>query len=133
MDEQQWRINTSATEYVWRPSRSLGARAQVLGGMNVHGYDPPTLASLGGISPFAWDVKADTAQQPAPFGPLQDNPDLDDVNVEAFVAVTAAIAAEHAGHILPSSDGTVNLAWQFGTDFNYMQVRRRQVPKPTSN
>lgn len=40
-------IATNTTEYVWRPSASLGADAQVFAGANVHGYDPPVLTDSG--------------------------------------------------------------------------------------
>ena len=117
--EQQWQISNNATEYVWRPSASLGSTAQVFSGSNVHGYDPP-VDSTTGRPLFEWDVTADNPYRPGlVFGPLQPYPDLDGYNVPQYVQATIAVAEKHAAHILPDSDGTVNIAWQFGTDFNY--------------
>ena len=59
--------------------------------------------------------------QPAIFGPLNDNPDWEGENVAEYIAATLEIARDHARYILPDEvDGTINLAWQFGTDFNYL-------------
>jgi hypothetical protein len=60
--EAAWRVATNATEYVWRPSRSLGASAQIFAGINAHGYDPPT---LDGQQVFEWGVTSDVAGGPA--------------------------------------------------------------------
>ena len=51
-----------------------------------------------------------------PPPPLQDNPDWEGVNTDLFVAATLEIAYDHAAHILPDADGTVHVAWQFGTE-----------------
>ena len=45
--EAAHQIATNSTEYVWRPSASLGAGAQVFAGANVHGYDPVVLTDSG--------------------------------------------------------------------------------------
>lgn len=37
--EQQWQVLNNATEYVWRPSPSLGSAAQVFAGSNIHGCE----------------------------------------------------------------------------------------------
>lgn len=50
------------------------------------------------------------------YGPFQDNPDWEGVNTNLFVAATLEIAHDHAAHILPDADGTVHIAWQFGTE-----------------
>ena len=121
MEERALRWNTSASEYVWRPSRSLGAAAQSLAGFNIHGYDPPRLPSdREGRSPFNFDITQDARD--VLYGPVQDNPDWEDINIDRYVAATLEIARDHALHILPDADGTVNLAWQMGTDFNYRQA-----------
>ena len=120
MEERALRWNSSASEYVWRPSRSLGAAAQALAGFNIQGYDPPRLPSdPQNRSPFYFDIAQDA--RVSLFGPFQDNPDWEDVNTDLFVAATLEISRAHAQHILPDVDGTINLAWQFGSDFNYRQ------------
>ena len=120
MEERAARIAANATEYIWRPSRSLGAAAQSFAGFNIEGYDPPRLPNVSN-SPFHFDVTQDTPTQPAVFGPVQDNPDWDGENTREFVAAVLEIARVHSAYILPDEvDGTVNLAWQMGTDFNYI-------------
>lgn len=115
---QRWMLN--ASEYVWRPSGSLGRTLQMLAGFNIHGYDPPVLPSdPQGRSPYYFDIAQDSRD--VLYGPFQDNLDWENVNVDLFVAATLEIANAHAAHILPDSDGTVHIAWQFGTDFNYRQ------------
>ena len=115
--EQAWRIATNATEYVWRPSRSLGASAQLFAGINVHGYDPPT---FGGQQVFEWDVTSDVAGGPALLlGPLQPFADIDRYNVPQYINVTLALARAQAAYTLPDADGTVHIKWEFGTDFKY--------------
>ena len=116
--EQAWRIANNATEYVWRPSRSLGKSAQIFAGFNVHGYDPPQPQGGGNI--FEWDITSDqVTKPPLLFGPLQPHPDIDHYNVNEYVAMTIELAQTQSKYILPDSDGTVHIAWQFGTDFNY--------------
>ncbi len=119
--EKEWQLANNATEYVWRPSASLGAAAQVFAGSNVHGYDPPTDPSTGRPL-FEWDVQSDNPYRPALlFGPLQPYPELDQYNVPLYVAKVLQLATEQAGYTLADAeDGTVHLAWQMGTDFNYM-------------
>jgi hypothetical protein len=120
--EKEFQIANNATEYVWRPSASLGATAQVFAGSNVHGYDPPTDPATGRPL-FEWDVQSDNPYRPALlFGPLQPYPDLDQYNVQLYVAKVLQLAADQATYTLADAeDGTVHLAWQMGTDFNYMQ------------
>jgi alpha-mannosidase len=120
MEERAARKAANATEYIWRPSRSLGAAAQSFAGFNIHGYDPPGFPD-GRATPFHFDVTQDTPQQPAVFGPVQDNPTWDGLNVDDFVGAVLEIARNHSSYILPDEvDGTINLAWQMGTDFNYV-------------
>jgi alpha-mannosidase len=118
--EQAWQIANNATEYVWRPSPSLGAGAQIFAGVNPHGYDPPVLTDSGHPL-FEWDVNSDAPGHPALlFGPLQPHPDIDGYNVPQYIQATLALAQRQAAYVLPDAvDGTQHLAWQFGTDFNY--------------
>lgn len=62
-EERALRWNTSASEYVWRPSRSLGAAAQSLAGFNIQGYGPPRLPGIA-QSPFNGDPSAFSGQNP---------------------------------------------------------------------
>ena len=128
--ESAWQVAHNATEYVWRGSKSLGASAQILAGANVHGYDPPTLTDSGHPI-FEWDVVSDTVNKPAlVFGPLQPHPELDGYNVGLFVNATVELALRQAAYILPDEeDGTVNIAWQMGTDFNYVSGSRAPAAK----
>jgi hypothetical protein len=121
--EKAWQVANNATEYVWRPSASLGAAAQVLAGSNVHGYDPPVDPGSGKPL-FEWDVTSDNPYRPPLlFGPLQPYPDIDHYNVPQYVAKVLELAAAQAAYTLADeADGTVHLAWQMGTDFNYMQA-----------
>lgn len=81
--------------------------------------DPPVDVETGRPL-YEWDVTADNPYRPGLlFGPLQPYPDLDGYNVPQYVQATIALAEKHAAYHLPDSDGTVNIAWQFGTDFNY--------------
>jgi hypothetical protein len=79
------------------------------------GYDPPVLPSdPQGRSPYYFDIAQDSRD--VLYGPFQDNLDWENVNVDLFIAATLEIANAHAAHILPDSDGTVHIAWQFGTE-----------------
>ena len=115
--EQAWRQANNATEYVWRPSRSLGASAQIFAGINAHGYDPPT---YNGQPVFEWDVTSDVAGGPALLlGPLQPYTNVDRYNVPQYIDVMVALARAQAAYTLPDADGTVHVKMEFGTDFKY--------------
>ena len=124
--ERSARIAANATEYVWRPSRALGSTAQILAGLNVNGYDPPILEGLPGpyMPEFEWDVKSDNDNNHPPlrYGPFQPDPQIDGFNVLEYVSATLALARLQASYTLPDADGTVHIAWQMGTDFNYAQA-----------
>jgi hypothetical protein len=67
MEERAARKAANATEYIWRPSRSLGTASQVFAGFNIHGYDPPALPSdPANRSPFHWDVSSRTMPSATP-------------------------------------------------------------------
>ena len=118
--EQAAQVAGNATEYVWRPSLSLGAAAQVFAGSNVHGYDPPVLTDSA-HPVFEWDVVSDNPSRPALlYGPFQPFPDIGGYNLPQYVSATLALAQRQAAYTLPDEvDGTQHIAWQFGTDFNY--------------
>ena len=70
MEERALRWNTSASEYVWRPSRTLGRAQGSLAGFNINGYDPPKLPSdPQGRSPFYFDIAQDSRN--VLYGPFQ--------------------------------------------------------------
>ena len=120
--EAAWRAANNSTEYIWRGSRSLGSDAQIFAGLNAHGYDPPSLTDSA-HPVYEWDIEADNCNHPPSlFGPFQPFKDFDGYNVDLYVNATIAIAEKQALNILADADGTKHIAFQMGTDFNYMQA-----------
>eukprot|EP00927_Polykrikos_kofoidii_P010586 TRINITY_DN14462_c0_g1_i1.p1 TRINITY_DN14462_c0_g1~~TRINITY_DN14462_c0_g1_i1.p1 ORF type:complete len:1029 (-),score=189.34 TRINITY_DN14462_c0_g1_i1:76-3162(-) len=100
------RLNTSAAEFVWRASPSLGVGTQIFSGLTgeYHGnYGPPP--------GFNWDVSSDDE-------PVQDDKSLENYNVPSRVNdfVTQAkwqASVTRGNHIM----------WTMGSDFQYEDAR----------
>ncbi|KAG6556620.1 hypothetical protein Mapa_001561 [Marchantia paleacea] len=86
-------------EFIWRGSKSLGASAQLFGGLLGHHYDPPP--------EFRYDIRSE-----APL--IQDDPLLYDYNVEERVELFVKLVQEQA-----SQFRTNHTMWTMGEDFAY--------------
>jgi len=89
-------------EFVWRASKSLGAKAQVFTGLTGEyrgNYGPP--------DGFNWDVGQDDE-------PMQDDPNLEDYNVKSRVDEFVAAALNQANMTRGN-----NIMMTMGSDFQY--------------
>jgi len=93
------RAQTKRLEWIWRASESLGEEAQVFAGQFWNGYGPP--------SGFDFNIGSNDP-------PVQDDPRLDDYNVDQRVDDFVKAAQEQA-KIFQGED----LMWTMGSDFNY--------------
>lgn len=101
------RENTSSLEMIWRASPSLGASAQVFTDA-MPGYGPPD-------GRLCWDDVACANNQP-----IQDDPLLEQYNVDFFVNLSVTIAQTQAAQYRADADGTLHLMWPMGSDFQHV-------------
>ena len=98
------RLATKETEYIWRASASLGPSAQVFtGAFQSAKYGPP-----GG---FCFDIRCGDA-------PIQDDPRLEDYNVESRVNDFVSSAMGQSRYTRGDVD-TMNIMWTLGSDFQH--------------
>lgn len=101
-EDRARRLATKAAEWVWRPSPSLGADAQVFSGLTGSysgNYGPP--------AGFCWDVKCSDE-------PMQDDPSLDGYNVQSRVADFVRAARSQA-----NVTRGAHLLFTMGSDYQY--------------
>ena len=97
-------MNTSSTEFIWRPSQSHGADSQIFTGI-LNGK--PGDSNYGAPPGFCYDIKCKDSR-------IQDDPYLEDYNVDTvvdnFIARVEEVAAyTRGGHIM----------FTMGSDFQY--------------
>ena len=101
------RETTSSLEMIWRASPSLGATAQVFTDA-MPGYGPPN-------GQLCWDEVACANNQP-----IQDDPLLEQYNVDFFVNLSVTTAQQQATQYRADADGTLHLMWPMGSDFQHV-------------
>jgi len=97
------RLDTRAAEFVWRPSESLGPRAQVFTGLTGEyggNYGPPT--------GFCWDAVHCNDE------PVQDDPNIFDMNVQSRVDQAVEFAKWQA-----NLTRGAHIMFTMGSDYNY--------------
>ena len=125
MDEQEGalRSRTKTLDFAWAPSSSLGLSALTLGSLGSTGYSTPD----GFCFDIGVECQAESAAVYSPSGlnnPINDDsfrglPDAVDDNVLAFVAQVQKTVAGMRGSYTQDADGTVNLPWTMGDDFDF--------------
>lgn len=96
------RVNASEAEFIWRASPSLGKDSQVFSGLTGEyggNYGPP--------SGFNWNVNSNDE-------PIQDDPNLEDYNVESRINDFVKLARDQASHTRGK-----HIMWTMGSDFQY--------------
>lgn len=96
------RDNTTNLEFIWRASASQPNLASFTG--LIPGYGPP--------ANMCFDINC------SPI-PVQDDPYLEDYNVDYMVDVVVSDALSMATNYKADSDGTIHLMWTLGSDFQY--------------
>ena len=97
------RNNNTDLELIWRGSASTGESSQTFAGA-MNGYGPPPglcYDQNGCGSTIPW----------------QDDPSLEEYNVPAYVAYVVQVAQQFAQLYKKEADGTVNIMWTMGSDF----------------
>jgi hypothetical protein len=104
------RQNASTLETIWRASPSTGVNTQTFAGA-MPGYGPPD-------GRLCWDEVACSNTDP-----IQDDPLLEQYNVDFIVNLTVTIAEQWRAWHRAGSDGTLHLIWTMGSDFQYTNAR----------
>ena len=107
------RLINKSLEVVWSASESYGPSNYVFAGA-MNGYGPP-----GGL---CWDHGCGGGT------PVQDDPNLEDVNVDEIVQRINTAALRQAAETRGDLD-TMNIMWTMGSDF---QVRCTASPQPAN-
>lgn len=100
--DRHLRINRSDCEFIWRGSPSLGDSAQVFSGLTGEyggNYGPP--------KGFEWNVNENAE-------PIQDDPELDDYNVQSRIDEFVTVAQWQAEHTRGE-----HILMTMGSDFQY--------------
>ena len=98
------RQNETRLEHIWRASHSLGANAQTFTDV-MPGYGPP--------NNFCFDEVACGGN----FAPVQDDPLLNDYNVDMWINMTVTEARSWAANYVFDTDNTSHVLWTMGSDF----------------
>ena len=89
---------------LWRGSRNLDSSSEIFTGVLFHNYSPPP--------GFCWDELCRD-------NPIQDDPNMFDMNVEERVEAFVKYVCMQASHFK-----TNNVMLTMGEDFNYQNARR---------
>ena len=110
IDYQDRAVRTLTTnlEHIWRGSASTGASSQTFTDA-IPGYGPPPglcydQAGCGSTEPW------------------NDDPSLEEYNIPAYVNYTVDLAYTYSLMYKREGDGTVNIMWTMGSDFQYVNA-----------
>ena len=106
--DRNLRQNQTNLEMLWRGSASTGASSQTFADA-IPGYGPP-----GGL---CYDQNGCGSTTP-----WQDDPTLEEYNVPQYVDFVVQTAQSFAQNYKKEADGTVNIMWTMGSDFQYVNA-----------